>query len=179
MTVRQQPAPASDAAFEIEDIQWPWNDFDLSLSPLIRHEPPSSSEAHPAGSVTHVVAPAQLSTRAGFSSRAPNISPAGRRYIPSHSTTAAQVGPSAPGLLDVARRMSDRLDQMVQTIETRFAHLETLLVEVRADNSAGMENAQRSIVTVDKKVNETVGRVNKLFHSLKEVQGQLPLQTRG
>jgi hypothetical protein len=52
----------------------------------------------------------------------------------------------------------------VQTIETRLSRVETLLVQDRADNLAGLETGQRSIETVDKKVNPTVERVNKLFH---------------
>lgn len=81
-----------------------------------------------------------------------------------------------PSVFDLSRNIFDQLDKVLQMLETRLNSVETLLFQVRADQAAGLEKTQRLIVVVDKKVNETVGRVTRLFLSLKEVQSQLPLQ---
>ncbi len=179
MTVQHQIDPVPDAHFEIEDVQWPWDDLDLNPTPPIGHEPAlPSSEIHRQGPPASVAGFIQPSNRTRLPAHVPNISPSGRHDVASHSTTAVHLGASVPSLPDVWRSVGDTLDQLVQKIETRLSRVETLLVRDRADNVAGVETGQRSIKTVDKKVNQTVERVNKLFHSLKEVQGRLPLQTR-
>ncbi len=180
MAIRQQPGSASDASFEIQDIQWPWNDFDLMLSP-IPHEPPPprppplGSNDQQAGSATHAAYPSILK---GYPAGEPKASEPSRHEINAHSNTAATLGRPIASLVDTSRTISVTLLQIIQTIDERLIRLEKLVDGLRVDHAAGLEKTHQSIATVDKKVNETVGRVNQLFHSVKEVQAQLPIQAR-